>query len=96
MEKSDPNEFRAGDVEIDQMANVLIIADFGADIVKKHIQVEEAPLKLADIEGLVAKHGDLTCCIITVLVEYPLYGSVYTYGNHGQYWQETGTLKGYA
>lgn len=34
--------------------------------------------------------------VIIVLVEYPLDGAVYRYGNHGEYWEKIGTLKGFA
>lgn len=33
---------------------------------------------------------------ITVIVEYPLAGKVYSYGNHGHFWEEVGTICGYA
>lgn len=102
MKKEDVSQygpgFNAEDVTIDQMAQVLIIAEYGAELIKKYTPSlsNQKPLKLTDIEKMVTAHGDLSCCKITVLVEYPLYGAVYTYGNHGQYWEETGKLKGYA
>ena len=34
--------------------------------------------------------------IITVIVETTLSGYIYTYGNHGDFWEYTGTLWGYA
>ena len=33
---------------------------------------------------------------ITVIVEYPLAGKVYSYGNHGHFWEDVGTICGYA
>lgn len=33
---------------------------------------------------------------ITVIYETALSGTVYRYGNHGDYWEEVGTLKGWA
>lgn len=33
---------------------------------------------------------------VTVIVEAPLHGEVYRYGNHGKYWEQIGTVCGYA
>ena len=50
---------------------------------------------LKDCYNIAVGNGDRRGCI-TVLVEYPLRGKVYRYGNHGEYWEEVGTLKDYA
>lgn len=34
--------------------------------------------------------------VIMVMVEDPLNGVIYEYGNHGDYWEEVGKLCGYA
>lgn len=33
---------------------------------------------------------------ITVVIELPLWGDVYRYGNHGEYWEKVGKTEGYA
>ena len=34
--------------------------------------------------------------LITVIAECPLHGAVYKYGNNGEYWEQIGTVCGYA
>lgn len=33
---------------------------------------------------------------ITVIAESPLHGEIYRYHNHGEYWEQIGTVCGYA
>ena len=59
------------------------------------ITVEEEPITLHDIENIVKKKFN-SCSLITVLAEEPLGGVIYKYGNHGDFWEEAGTLAGFA
>lgn len=34
--------------------------------------------------------------VIMVMIEEPMKGTIYQYGNHGEYWEEVGELCGYA
>ena len=41
-------------------------------------------------------YGDFDVPIITVYVDDPFCGQIYTYGNHGDFWELTGETGGYA
>lgn len=41
----------------------------------------------------ISVHKDET---VIVIAESPLHGEVYRYGNHGEYWEQIGTVCGYA
>lgn len=56
---------------------------------------ESAPT-LKNIEELVFKKGYPRRVFVMVIAEYPLYGTVYNYGNHGPYWAEVGKTIGFA
>lgn len=58
---------------------------------------ESEETTLRDCYNIVANNGLLNSNdVIIVLAEDALNGTVYMYGNHGSYWEEHGTLKGYA
>lgn len=50
---------------------------------------------LENCKGLAAQQG-WKSGTITVSVEYPSEGKIYRYGNHGYFWEEIGTICGYA
>ena len=47
------------------------------------------------LNGIKESLDALPFATIYVLAENPLYGKVYCYGNHGDYWEEIGDLWGY-
>lgn len=56
---------------------------------------EDEEFTLRDCFNLAVEHG-FTKGVITVLAERPLDGTVYRYGNHGDYWECIGKTVGYA
>ena len=50
---------------------------------------------LDDILALAKSHGYREG-VLWLMAESPLRGEVYSYGNHGAFWEKTGTVDGYA
>ena len=44
----------------------------------------------------IAVNGGYKSGVITVVEESPFSGTIYRYGNHGDFWEEIGTVDGYA
>lgn len=59
---------------------------------KVYYTSDDKPKTLDDIEKDFGGNDDL----IIVIVEEPLKGAIYEYGNHGDYWELQGVTKGYA
>lgn len=88
------------DIKFDKSTNLTIIYnDKIINIPWKSNSVEEV-LSLFDIENFIKELSKLLkgeCPnIITVLASEPLTGTVYEYGNYGDYWVVCGKLLGYA
>ena len=65
------------------------VKDSGLSVEKVHLSEEyDTPVKLDKFA--------LPGAVVTVLHETELNGAVYRYGNHGDYWEEVGSLKGFA
>lgn len=94
MSENIEEEERLNKIDLSGMSIITIIFE---DVVKTVLDGEnENEFTLCDCYNIAVENGfDKRGCIV-VLVEYPLRGSVYRYGNHGDYWEEIGTLKGYA
>lgn len=69
--------------------------EFCKKIIYCNDEDDEKEFTLKDCYNTAVANGYKRGCII-VLKENPLSVSVYRYGNHGEYWEEIGTLKGYA
>ncbi|MBD5112659.1 MAG: hypothetical protein HDT42_09060 [Ruminococcaceae bacterium] len=66
---------------------ITIIRNFGEKVDVAHFVRDD--LTLDNIETKGANY-------ITVIAESPLHGEVYRYGSHGKYWEQVGTVCGYA
>ncbi len=88
------------DIEFDKATALTVIYDNKIiNVPWKNKEGEEA-LSLLDIENFIKElsklaKGELQN-IITVLASEPLRGTVYEYGNYGDYWIVYGKLLGYA
>ena len=67
----------------------IVIAVYNPDDGESYLKILNNIDTLAEIETI--EHG-----FIKVLVENPLEGSVYYWGNHGEFWEKTGITCGYA
>lgn len=59
------------------------------------IKDEEEEITLDDCYNIAVENGYINATI-TILNNTPMGGEVYTYGNHGDFWEKTGSLVGYA
>lgn len=66
-----------------------VIAVYNPDDGESYLKILHNIDTLDEIETI--EHG-----FIKVLVENPLEGAVYCYGNHGKFWEKTGITCGYA
>ena len=66
-----------------------VIAIYNPDNGESYLKILYNIDTLDEIETI--EHG-----FIKVLVENPLEGAVYCYGNHGKFWEKTGITCGYA
>ena len=88
------------DIEFDKATALTVIYDNKIiNVPLKNKEGEEA-LSLLDIENFIKELSKLSKGelqnIITVLASEPLMGTVYEYGNYGDYWIVYGKLFGYA
>lgn len=57
--------------------------------------IPDGDMSLADCYCLAVGNGYKTG-VITVIIQWPLRGDVYLFGNHGEYWEKVGKTDGYA
>ena len=85
MEIKNPEE-----VEFSEMIlTVIYKAEGFVRLVKKGYLTEDEFTTLKDI-------SDLFPSVEMVIAESALSGKVYRYGNHGEFWEEVGEMRGYA
>lgn len=57
-------------------------------------RIPDNGLTLGECHRIALRRG-YTSGVITVVEESPRAGTVYRYGNHGDFWEEVGTMDGY-
>ncbi len=79
---------------LDAMRLVTDELDWRVDKTSEMTLVPYKELSLSEIKDQVRKKTGEN--IITVIVNRPLSGIIYQYGNHGDLWEQVGVLCGYA
>ena len=88
---------KSGDYVIAEYDSIVDIFWFGRLDHKTLHGVQRIPdngLTLDECHRIALRRG-YTSGVITVVEESPRAGTVYRYGNHGNVWEEVGTMDGY-
>ena len=81
--------------EYDSIVDIFWLDRFNYKTLRGVQCIPDNGLTLDECYRLALRHG-YTSGVITVVEESPRAGTVYRYGNHGDVWEEVGTMDGYA